>query len=344
MTAMNPRRAWISVVALAAALLAGAVAAATALEPWTRGFAGFRGLDTWKIDVHQHADPEVLGAAVNWAASQGILGIVNLGGGHAGAGLERQLEAAARFPGRVQVFMGIDASGCCGDAWAERESARLVAGRALGARGVHVPRDLADASGVPVPLDAPALAPVWEIVDGLSIPVALHPGTAPDAPGRLSRLLDRHPTVTFLALRFADLASDPAAAGALLDRHANLVVDTGGAIADLGRHPEAARAVIVAHADRVLLGTDLIWLQGPRPELRALILGSGQPVRSVEAVRRFFDSTWRFLETRDPGIPTPRPEPDDPTLTGMGLPRDVLEKLFHGNARRVLGFGDLEAR
>jgi predicted TIM-barrel fold metal-dependent hydrolase len=341
---MTPRRAWIAISALALALLAVALAAATALEPHTRGFAGFHGLGIWKIDFHEQADPEVLGAAVNVAASQGILGIVNLGGGHAGDGLERQIEAAARFPGRVLVFMSLDGQGCCSADWADREVARLVAGRALGARGLHVPGDLAGPGGAPVPLDAAALEPIWAAVEGLAIPVALHRGTGPDATGALTRLLTGRPGIPFVALHLAELGGDPEALSALLDRLPNLHVDAAGRLLELARDPDRARALLVAHADRVLFGTDLIWLQGPKPELRALVLGSGPPVRSLDQLRRFFDSTWRFYETRDSAIPAPVPVAGDPSLHGLGLPRDVLVQIFHGNARKLLGFADLEDR
>ena len=340
---MNPRRAWLVIAALAVTLLAVALGVATLLESRTRAFAGFRGLAIWKIDVHEQADPEVLGAAVNWAASQGILGVVNLAGGHAGGGLERQLEAARRFPGRVVVFMVLDPEGCCDAAWADRESARLVSGRSLGARGVHVPRDLAGPDGAPVPLDAPALEPVWEVVEGLGLPVAVHPGEGPDGTAQLGRLLDRRPGVRFLAAGMAGLADDPAALSALLAAHPNLLVDTAGSVDALGRRPDAARELLTTHADRVLYGSDLLWVQGPRPEQRALVLGEGPPVRSGEEVRRFFESTWRFLETRDPSIPPVRPETAG-TLGGVGLPRDVLERIYRGNAQRLLGFGDLGDR
>ena len=341
---MTPRRAWFAISALALALLAVALAAATALEPHTRGFAGFRGLGIWKVDFHQQADPEVLGVAVNVAASQGILGIVNLGGGQAGAGLERQIEAAARFPGRVLVFMSLDGRGCCDAGWADREAARLVTGRALGARGLHVPRDLAGPGGAPVPLDSPALDPVWETAGGLGIPVAIHRGDGPDATGALVRLLERRPGIPFVALHLAGLGGDPAALSALLDRLPNLHLDLGGRLADLARDPDRARDFLLAHSDRVLFGTDLVWLQGPKPELRALVLGSGPPVHSLEQLRRFFDSTWRFYESRDTSIPTPTPVAGDPPIHGLGLPRDVLTRIFHGNARKLLGFADLEAK
>ncbi len=338
---MTPGRAWLAITVLATALLAVAVGAATLLEPHTRGFDRFQGLAIWKIDVHQRIDPEVLGYAVNVGASQGILGIVNLGGGHPGGGLEAHLEAAARFPGRVLVFVELDERGCCDDAWIERETARLVTGRALGARGLHVPRRLLSPAGEPVWLDAPELAPLWQVVAGLGIPVAFEPGPGPLARQRMVNLLEGQPKIPFLALDMAGLAGNPATLGALLSRLPNLHVDTAGSIPEMARTQEATRELLAAHSDRVLLGTDLAWLQGPRPEQRALVIGGGLPVRTREPLLRFFDSTWRFFETRDADIPGPTS--GDAPLEGLALPRDALTRIFRDNARRLLGFGDLEA-
>jgi predicted TIM-barrel fold metal-dependent hydrolase len=338
---MTPGRAWLAATALATVLLAVAVGAATLLEPHTRGFDRFQGLAIWKIDVHQRIDPEVLGYAVNVGSSQGILGIVNLGGGHAGGGLEQHLEAAARFPGRVLVFMELDERGCCDQAWADRETARLVAGRALGARGLHVHRRLVSPGGEPVALDAPSLDPVWQVVAGLGIPVAFEPGTGPEARERMVKLVEGQPKIPFVALDMAGLGGNPAALGALLSRLGNLHVDTAGSIPEMARDPEATRELLAAHADRVLLGTDLAWLQGPRPEQRALLIGGGAPVRTREPLLRFFDSTWRFFESRDLDIPGP--VTGDAAVEGLALPQHVLERVFRDNARKLLGFGDLEA-
>jgi predicted TIM-barrel fold metal-dependent hydrolase len=338
---MTPVRAWLAITVLATALLAVAVGAATLLEPHTRGFDRFQGLSIWKIDVHQRIDPEVLGYAVNVGASQGILGIVNLGGGHAGGGLEAHLEAAARFPGRVLVFMELDERGCCDDAWIERETARLVTGRALGARGLHVPRRLLSPAGAPVWLDAPELAPLWQVAAGLGVPVAFEPGPGPEARERMVKLVEGQPRIPFLALDMGGLAGNPAALGALLSRLPNLHVDTAGSIPEMARNPEATRELLAAHSDRVLLGTDLAWLQGPRAEQRALVIGGGLPVRTREPLLRFFDSTWRFFETRDADIPGP--SSGDAPVEGLALPRSALERIFRDNARKLLGFGDLEA-
>ena len=339
---MTPRRAWLAAAALAGVLLLAAIVTATTLEPHTRGFDQFQGLGLWKIDVHEQVDPEVLGYAVSVGASQGILGIVNLGGGHAGGGLERQLDAAARFPGRVAVFMELDERGCCDAAWADREVARIVTGRALGARGLHVPRALASPGGAPVPLDAPALLPVWQAVAGLAIPVAWSTGTGPAARERMVKLVEGQPRIPFVALGMGGLGANPAALGALLSRLPNLHVDTANSVPEMARDPEATRELLSAHADRVLLGTDLAWLQGPSAEQRALVIGGGAPVRSREPLQRFFDSTWRFFESREAGIPGP--VAGDGAVEGLALPRDVLEKIYRDNARALVGFGDLGAQ
>jgi predicted TIM-barrel fold metal-dependent hydrolase len=339
---MTPRRAWIAAALLSLALAGVALASARVLEPHTRGYARFRPSGTWKIDFHVQADPEVLGYAVNWASSQGILGIVLLDAGHAGGGLERHLEAAARFPGRVLAFMSVDERGCCDAAWAERETMRLVTGRALGARGVHLPRALAGRDGAPVPLDDRALDPIWETLEGLGIPAAIHPGRGADARVRLVSLVERRPGISFVALQMADMAEEPHVLGLILDRLPNLLVDTAGRVPQMARDPEGTRALLVSHPDRFLLGTDLVWLQGPRPEQRALVLGSGPPVRSRDQVLRFFDSTWRFYESLEDGIPSVAA--GDPPMQGLGLPGDVLLPLYRDNARKLLGFGDLEGR
>jgi hypothetical protein len=244
----------------------------------------------------------------------------------------------------VLVFMSLDGKGCCTAAWADREVARMVTGRALGARGLHVPPDLAGPGGSPLALDSPALEPIWETAGGLGIPVALHRDEGPEGTTQLTRLLERRPGTPFVALHLAGLGGDLDALSALLGRLPNLHVDTAGGLVALAGHPERARELLVTHADRVLFGTDLLWLQGPKPEQRALVIGSGPPIRSLDQLRRFFDSTWRFLETRDPAIPTPTPVAGDPMIQGLGLPRDALTRIFQGNARKLLGFGDLEAK
>jgi len=373
---MTPRRAWIAIVSLAAVILLVVLALSTSLEGRPHRHAGYRGLDVWKIDAREHAGPGTLSLAMNLASTQGIRGIVNYAGGHVGDGLEDQVAESNRFPGRVAVLMELDLAECCGEAWSGREVVRMVQGRAIGARGLSVPKALGlevrDAAGRRVPLDSPELEPIWDMAWRLEIPVAVHAGDARNAfdaadggsagsPGALPRygdrqrfperrkvleefvrVVERHPQLAIVGVHFGDDAEDPAEVGRLLDRLPNLYVDAGARLGELGANAAAMRAACAAHPDRVLFATDLQWIEGPKPDLKAVVLGTGRPARSVEEIRRFFESTWRFFETRDAAIPSPTPE-GKATLEGLGLPREVLEEVYHRNAERLFGFEPLEA-
>lgn len=369
---MTPARTWVLVVAIAAAVTVAALALATALEGRAPGSGEFRQAPIPRIDVHQHVGPRGLDDAMRLGGAWGVAALVNLDGDNAGGQLPAQLAAAARFPGRVQVFMGIDFHGCCGDAWVGRESARLVQGKAAGARGVKVYKNLGlsvrDADGR-VPVDSPKLEPIWDLVARLRLPVLIHAGDPRaffEPPGRgneraeelalvpgwsyadrarfpdwatvhaeFVRLVERHPHLAFIGAHFGNDAEDPEAVSALLDRLPNLSVDTAGRVPELGRRAEAARAAILRHPDRVLYGTDLIWVE--RGDRRGLILGAGPP-GGAEDVVRFFRGTFRFLETRDRDIESPTPIQGRWTIEGLGLPREVLEQVYRGNAERLLGF------
>jgi predicted TIM-barrel fold metal-dependent hydrolase len=94
-----------------------------------------------------------------------------------------------------------------------------------------------------------------------------------------------------------------------------LYVDFASRIAELGRQPYTARKFFVKYADRILYGTD-----GPWPELRITYY-------------------WRFLETFDENFPYSEKEPPPQgmwRIHGLGLPDDVLQKVYHENALRLL--------
>ncbi len=376
---MTPRRAWLAAVALALGILVLVVALAASLDAPARAAAGHRRLDIPKIDAHHHVGPATIGPAMSLGAPQGIRGLVNLSGGRIGEGLEEQIAAAARFPGRVAVLASVDFDGCCGPEWVDREVAGLVQARAAGARGLKVYKNLGltvrDEKGRRVPVDAAALDPLWDAVQLLELPVVIHSGDPraffeplDDANERREelaleprwsyadrsrypawrtvfdefvRLVERRPRLLFLAPHFGNDAEDPEEVGRLLDRLPNLHVDTAARIPELGRRAEAVRRVVLAHPDRVLFGTDLQWVEGPGDH-KAVILGAGRPAQSARDLRRFYEGTWRFFETRDRGIESPTPIQGSWTLEGIGLPREVLEKVYHRNAERLFGLGPAE--
>ena len=369
---MTPARTWVLLVAIATAVTLAVLALAAGLERRAPGRGAFRQAPIPRIDVHQHVGPGTLDDAMRLGGVWGVRALVNLDGDTVDGKLPAQLAAAARFPGRVQVFMAVDFQGCCGEAWVGREMARLVQGKAAGARGVKVYKDLGlavrDADGR-VPVDSPKLEPIWDLVARLQLPVAIHAGDPRaffDPPGpeneraeelglvpqwsfadrgrfpdwatlhaEFVRLVERHPRVTFIGVHFGNDAEDPEAVSRLLDRLPNLHVDTAARVPELGRRAEAARAAILRHPGRVLYGTDLIWIE--RGEAKGLILGAGRP-GGAEDVVRFFQGTFRFFETRDRDIESPTPVQGRWTVEGLGLPREVLEQVYHRNAERLLGF------
>jgi predicted TIM-barrel fold metal-dependent hydrolase len=102
--------------------------------------------------------------------------------------------------------------------------------------------------------------------------------------------------------------------GRWLDRYPNLVVEFASRIAELGRQPYSTRKFFLKYQDRILFGTD-----GPWPETRI----------------KYY---WRFLETFDENFPYSEkafPPQGFWNIYGIGLPDDVLRKVYHENALRL---------
>jgi predicted TIM-barrel fold metal-dependent hydrolase len=129
-----------------------------------------------------------------------------------------------------------------------------------------------------------------------------------------NRVIERHPRTTFIGAHFGNNPEDVETVGRWLDRYPNFYIDIDARISELGRQPYSARRFIIKYQDRVMFGTDT--------------------PPSSDAFRLYY----RFLETDD--------EYWDPAkghhqqgfwmIYGIFLPQEVLEKVYRGNARRVL--------
>jgi predicted TIM-barrel fold metal-dependent hydrolase len=322
------------------------------------------------IDAHNHLglpfggdwatrDPAELIATLDAA---GVEQVVDLDGGQ-GDHLSREIDRwQTRWPDRVTVFAGLDY-----DAWAsaadfgEVEAARLRDSVERGARGLKVWKLLGlrtrDPDGRLVAVDDERLDPLWSTAAELHVPVLIHvadpiaffepldptnerweelhdhpdwhfwptrPLADADAPGfppydesigAFGRLVARHPATTFVAAHVASAAEDLATVGRLLDACPNLYVDIAARLAELGRQPYTARSFFIDHADRILFGVDM----APDPALYRI--------------------HYRFLETFDESFDygtDPTPAQGRWQIHGIGLPDDVLRKVYRDNARRVL--------
>src|SRR5690606_33484963 len=91
--------------------------------------------------------------------------------------------------------------------------------------------------------------------------------------------------------------------------------DFASRIGELGRQPYSARKFFLRYADRILFSTD-----GPWPEERLTYY-------------------WRFLETWDEYFPyseTPFPPQGFWRMYGLGLPDEVLRKVYYENGARLV--------
>ncbi len=326
-----------------------------------------------KVDVHTHLSGSSLPMLLKLMDRWGIDTVVDLSGGAPGEGLEQHLALAEQAKGKIVVFCTPDFRLVFqGPGYGERLAAQLEEAHRLGAKGMKLFKSLGlgivGPDGQLLAVDDPGLDPLFEKAGELGMPVAIHTGDPKAfwrAPGpgnerqkelaahprwsyfgkpvpswealfaQFERRVARHPKTTFIGVHFGNDPEDPVHVGELLDRYPNLYVDTAARVPELGRGDVSkVREVFLRHRKRILFGTDLAVGES----LDQLWLGSrGREVPTEADVTRFFSSTFRFFETGDQGFESPTPIQGDWTVSGLELPSDVLDDLYAGNARRLLG-------
>jgi predicted TIM-barrel fold metal-dependent hydrolase len=223
-----------------------------------------------------------------------------------------------------------------------------------------------NADGSLLVVDDPRLDPLFEKAGELGMPVSIHTGdpiafwNASDeknerfdelnahpgwsyfgkkVPGwedlfaAYERRVARHPKTTIIGVHFGNAPELPERVAAMLDKYPNLYVDTAARVPELGRKADVVREIFLRHPDRILFGTDLGVGEAPDD----LMLGSTGVLPPTHAdADRFFSATWRFFETRDQNFAHPTPIQGRWTISGLGLPPEVLQKIYSGNADRLL--------
>jgi predicted TIM-barrel fold metal-dependent hydrolase len=129
------------------------------------------------------------------------------------------------------------------------------------------------------------------------------------------RVIGRHPGPTFIGAHVGCAAEDLGLVSSMLDRHPNYHVDISARIAELGRQPYTARDFFLRYPDRILFGTDLGFDPG------------------------MYRLHYRFLETMDESFDYSTEEVPPQgrwQVHGLGLPDDVLSRVYSGNARRLI--------
>ncbi len=305
------------------------------------------------IDVHSHQNGAMDAAQVERLVREmdalGMAVMVNLSGrtGETLAAGVRNLNG--RHPGRFVVFANLDFTGIDDPAWGERAAERLERDvRQGGAQGLKIFKnlgmDLRDAQGRRIATDDPRFDPVWRRAGELGVPVLIHTGDPhqfwlphdrhnerwlelKEVPGRARpadryppweqimaeqhNVFRRHPGTTFIDAHLGWLGGDLARLGRLLDELPNVYTEIGAVLAELGRQPRNARAWFLRYQDRVLFGKDAY-----EPEE--------------------YHSYFRVLETEDEYFDYYRKRHAFWKMYGLGLPDEVLKKLYYKNALRII--------
>jgi predicted TIM-barrel fold metal-dependent hydrolase len=310
------------------------------------------------VDAHNHLGggkatltPERVQHYLTEMGEAGVRTVVNLDGGWG----ERLKETVAALdeahPDRFLTFALVNFDGIDEPDWGEREAKRLEESFQSGAKGLKFHKTLGlryrYKGGRLMPVDDPKLDPVWRMCAKHKRPVVIHIADPAafftpldrfnerwhelnahpewlfygdkfpkreELLAQLHRVISKHPQTTFINTHFGNNAEDLAAVATKLDELPNMYVDLSARISELGRQPYTARKFFIKHQDRVLFSTDTT----PRRE----------------AFRVFY----RFLESDDEywDCSAGHHRQGFWMIYGLYLPREVLEKVYHKNAERVL--------
>lgn len=141
-----------------------------------------------------------------------------------------------------------------------------------------------------------------------------------------NRVFARHPKTNFIALHVGNDAENLAYVSECMERFPNMSVELGARIGELGRQPRNARKFFDKYQDRILFGTDAVPNGTDTPQQ---IFGD-----------ELYEIYYRFLETEDEYFdyaPAPIPPQGRWRIYGIGLPDEILKKVYYQNAARLLG-------
>ncbi len=227
----------------------------------------------------------------------------------------------------------------------------------LGAKGLKVLKELGlhyrDKDGKLINTDDERLFPIWEEAGKLGMPVLIHQADPagffePVQPEnehyeslikypswsfadpvfprktellkRRDNLVKQHPDTTFILPHFANYAENIRYVSDFLDDNPNAYIDFSARLDELGRQPYSTREFFIRQQDRIIFGTDM----------------PANLDSSVEMYRTYF----RFLETYDESFYSPDYDGTFERarwpICGIGLPKDVLKKIYYGNILKIL--------
>ncbi len=321
------------------------------------------------VDVHTHfhfkvrGNAEMLDDFVDVMDRNNIAVCVSLDGQLGGRFESHKQFLWKKHKDRFAVFVNVNWIGhgdaddpatwdCHRPGFSQRTADQIVAAAAQGASGLKVFKRFGlgyrNPDGTLVKIDDPRWDPIWQACGDAGIPVIIHTADpaaffdpidgeneryeelmrhpdwsfhGKDFPSReellsaRNRVIARHRNTNFIGAHVANHSEDLSVVAGWLDQHPNLYIEPASRISELGRQPRAARQFLIRYADRLMFGTD-----GPWPEQRLRIY-------------------WRFFETLDESFDYSEKVPPPQgfwKIYGIDLPNDVLKKLYHENAAKLI--------
>jgi len=291
--------------------------------------------------------------------------LIDLTGG-VGEGLEEVIRKfPAAHPGRFLVFTEPWWERANQPGYAKFQAEEIERAHRAGAKGLKIQKVLGlylrenVTAGPLVKVDDPRFDPMWEACAGLNMPVAIHVSDPEafflpidrfnerfeelnnhpdwsfydrDFPSNeeilaaRNRVYARHPQTNFITLHVGNDAENLPYVSECMDRYPNMYVELAARVGELGRQPRTARKFFEKYQDRIMFGTDAVphGIQTPQQ-----IYGD-----------ELYEIYYRFLETEDEYFdyaPAPVPPQGRWRIYGLGLPEEILRKVYYENAARLLG-------
>jgi len=301
------------------------------------------------IDIHSHQptpiSPAEFDRVMKGMEENNLRVLVNLSGS-SGSRLRQGVDAlrASKYKDRMVLFANVNFSGV-GAGFGAKAAKQLEEDIKAGAIGLKIFKDLGmfdrKTDGSRLRVDDPELDPIWATCARLNVPVLIHIAEPQaffdpldysnerwlelalyadrrhqtgvrfeELMSERNAMMKRHPNTRFILAHFGWHANDLARAGKLLDENPNVYYDVAAVLYDFGRQPRAAHDFFIKYQDRILFGKD-----------------SYQPDE--------YPYYWRVFETNDEYFDYYRDYHAFWKLYGIGLPDQVLRKLYYQNALKV---------
>ncbi|WP_114749938.1 amidohydrolase family protein [Pleomorphovibrio marinus] len=313
------------------------------------------------VDVHSHqwnVHEETVNRLVREMEELNMAVMVNLSGRGRSRdtndidGQEYMYSMIRRFngvaPGRFIVFTNLSFREFGTRAWVEKALLDLEKDVQNGANGLKIYKSLGlsvkDIQGERVPVDHPDLDPIWKKCGELGIPVLIHSADpaqfwepmdannerwlelklnpnrrrSANNPAPFEQIISeqhnvfrKHPNTTFINAHMGWMANDLDKAEAHLKEFPNVNFGIGAVIAEFGRQPRRAKQFFINCQDRVLFAKDAYN-------------------------KEEFYTYFRVLETEDEYFPYYKKYHAFWRMYGLGLPDEVLKKVYYKNAVRII--------